>query len=360
MKRLKTKLLVLGGASTLVLLAVVVLAVGKHLLLEAPKGDPNGAPQKFRVAPGESFHSVSDRLQKEGHILSATRFRILARLHGADRSIRPGTYLFYPARPPADLLDDLVQGRLLMHRVTIPEGWRLEQIAAETERVLGIPASVFLAKAADPNRLLSAGSRAGTVEGYLFPETYFFEDGVGADTVIDEMMARFEANWSRISLGVDSLPLGLDRHGIVTLASIVEAETGVPSERSRIAAVYLNRLAEDWKLQADPTVRYALGKHDRAVVLYKDLEAKHPYNTYWIRGLPPGPIGSPGAAAIEAAIHPLRPCDDFFFVASGDGGHVFSKTMRDHNLAKGAAKKKARAEAARSGGARLDGARRSG
>ena len=359
MKRLKGKIFLLGAASTFVLLAVVALAVGKYLLLEAPKADPNGPPQKFRVAQGESFYSVSDRLQKEGHILSAGRFRILARLHNADRSIRPGTYLFYPGRPPLDLLDDLVQGRLLMHRLTIPEGWRLQQIAAETERVLGIPASDFLAKAASPNRVLSAGSRAATVEGYLFPETYFFEDGVGSDTVLDEMMARFETNWTKLTAGVDSLPLGLDRHAIVTLASIVEAETGVAEERPRIAAVYLNRLVEGWKLQADPTVRYALGKYDSDVVLYKDLEAELPYNTYWVQGLPPGPIGSPGAAAMEAAIHPLSPCEDFFFVASGGGGHVFSKTMRDHNLAKGAAKK-ARAQALRGDEPRTGAARRSG
>ena len=250
-----------------------------------------------------------------------------------------------------------------MHRLTVPEGWRLEQIAAEVEHVLGISAADFLIKAASPNRLLSAGSRAATVEGYLFPETYFFEDGVGSDTVLDEMMARFEANWARISAGVDSMPLGLDRHAIVTLASIVEAETGIASERPRIAAVYLNRLAEGWKLQADPTVRYALGKYEQNV-LYKDLAAKLPYNTYWIPALPPGPIGSPGAAALEATIHPQTPCDDFFFVASGNGGHVFTKTMRDHNLAKGAAKK-VRADAARNEeagrtGPRTGGTRRSG
>ena len=349
MKRLKSKLFLLGGVGSLLLVGLVMIAIGNHLLLEAPKGDPNGPPSKFRVAVGESFHSVSDRLQKEGHIISGTRFRILARMHGADRSIRPGTYLFYPGRAPLDLLDDLVQGRLLMHRITVPEGWRLEQIAAETERVLGIAATDFIAKAASPNRLLSVGSRATTIEGYLFPETYFFEDGVGSDTVLDEMIARFEANWARVSAGVDSMPLGLDRHAIVTLASIVEAETGVPSERPRIAAVYLNRLADGWKLQADPTVRYALGKYDRDVVLYKDLAAELPYNTYWIQGLPPGPIASPGAAALEATIRPLSPCEDFFFVASGDGGHVFSKTMREHNLAKGAAKK-ARAQAARRSG----------
>ncbi|HET9888584.1 MAG TPA: endolytic transglycosylase MltG, partial [bacterium] len=278
--------------------------------------------------------------------------------HGADRSIRPGTYLFYPGRSPLDLLDDLVQGRLLMHRLTVPEGWRLEQIAKETERVLGIAATDFLTHAASPNRVLSAGSRAATVEGYLFPETYFFEDGVGSDTVLDEMMARFETNWAKLTAGVDSLPLGLDRHAIVTLASIVEAETGVPEERPRIAAVYFNRLAEGWKLQADPTVRYALGKYEQNV-LYKDLAAELPYNTYWATGLPPGPIGSPGAAALEATIHPLYPCEDFFFVASGNGGHVFSKTMRDHNLAKGAFKK-VRAQTQRAGEAPPGGPRRSG
>jgi len=349
-RRSPKKPLLFGAlALVLVLAAVAAITVGQRLLLEAPKvADPQAPPRKFRVAAGESFRSVSERLAKEGHVVSASRFRLLARLRGADRSIRPGTYLFYPGRPPVDLLEDLVLGRLLMHRLTIPEGWRLEQIAREIERVLDIPAREVMAKAASPERLLAVGSRAKTLEGYLFPETYFFEDGASSDAVLDEMLARFEVNWSKASAGVDSVPLGLDRHEIVTLASIVEAETGVPSERSRIAAVYLNRLADDWKLQADPTVRYALGKYDDHV-LYRDLTVESPYNTYRVKGLPPGPIASPGYASLSATLRPLSPCEDFFFVASGGGGHVFSKTMRDHDRAKGAAKKVRAASARRTG-----------
>ena len=151
------------------------------------------------------------------------------------------------------------------------------------------------------------------------------------------MLARFEADSVKVSARVDSIPLGLDRHEIVTLASIVEAETGIPSERPRIAAVYLNRLADEWKLQADPTVRYALGKYERDRVFYKDLTVESPYNTYWVKGLPPGPIASPGYASLEATLSPLVPCEDFFFVAAGNRGHVYSKTLREHRSgAKGA------------------------
>jgi UPF0755 protein len=132
---------------------------------------------------------------------------------------------------------------------------------------------------------------------------------------------------------------------VVTLASIIEAETGLPEERSRIAAVYLNRLAIGMKLQADPTVRYGIGKYD-GIVLYKDLESDSPYNTYRHAGLPPGPIAAPGRAALAAALAPLRGCRDLYFVASADGGHVFSSTHAEHERAKAAAKR-VRAERAR-------------
>lgn len=328
-----------------VILAVAVGLVfasvigGQRLLLEAPRIPPNAAADSVvvRVPSGESFHSLARRLERERLVRSALCFRILARLEGADRSIRVGTYVFARGTGPARILKDLVEGNVLRHRLTIPEGWRLDEIAGEVERVLSIPKEELRAAASDTARVRAVGARSENLEGYLFPETYFFADGSGASEVVDALIARFETNWQRATADVDSIPLGLDRHQVVTLASIVEAETGLPDERSRIAAVYLNRLAHGWKLQADPTVRFALGKYD-GDVLYRDLEIESAYNTYRTAGLPPGPIGSPGFASLHAATHPLASCEDFYFVASGAGGHVFSKTLRDHDRAKQAAK----------------------
>lgn len=321
--------LLLGGA-----------ALGRRLLLEAPAPPDGGVAEivKVHVARGESFAAVARRLEHEGLIVSARRLRILARIQGADRAVRVGTYAFARGTGPQSILRDFVEGRIVTLKFTIPEGWRLEEIAGEAERALAIPRAEFLAEAADSARIRESGTHAATLEGYLFPETYLFPEGTGAAEVVDAMRARFEANWSKSTADVDSFPLALDRASIVTLASIVEAETGVSGERSRIAAVYLNRLANGWKLQADPTVRYALGKYD-GDVLYKDLEIDSPYNSYRSAGLPPGPIGAPGLASIEATLHPLSPCDEFYFVASGEGGHVFTKTLVEHERAKRAAKR---------------------
>ncbi len=332
-----------------VLFGLVALGAfaGSRWLVERVPGVPNAAstPLEFRVGQGESFRSVAEHLEHEGLVVSAFRFRALARLRGVDRVIRKGTYAFVRGADPRTILDDLVAGNVVSRRVTIPEGWRLPQIGEEVERALGVRSAEFLREASVPARLARAGARATSLEGYLFPETYSFEDGTPAAEIVDAMLARFDEVWAAESADVDSIPLGLDRHEIVTLASIVEAETGLPSERAQIAAVYLNRLTLGWKLQADPTVRYAIGKYD-GDVLYKDLESESPYNTYRWPGLPPGPIGAPGRAALAATLRPLVSCTDLFFVASADGGHVFTRTLGEHDRAKAHAKR-TRAERAR-------------
>lgn len=347
------------------ILAFVAVAVGRKFLEAAPPAgtkatgvgaelggeagpDSTTASVRFQVESGESLQRVAYRLEAEGLIVSALRFRMLSRLLGEDRGIQVGTYAFLRGTPPRRILEDLKEGRVVLVKLTIPEGWRIGEIAGEAERVLGISRVDFLKAASAPERLQRLQVPSDTLEGYLFPETYLFPEGVAADEVVDEMLTRFESNWKRVATGVDSVPLNLDRHQVVVLASIVEAETGVPEERSRIAAVYLNRLRIGWKLQADPTVRYALGKYE-GDVLYKDLEVASPYNTYWTMGLPPGPIGAPGLASLQATLSPLTGCDDLYFVASGSGGHVFTKSLGDHERAKQAAKRK-RAEGDRIGG----------
>jgi UPF0755 protein len=315
-------------------LAGLGLLLGWRALHEAPPAGPDSAPVVFRVEAGEGFAAIAHRLEEKGLAVSARRLRILARLTRSDRAIRAGTYLIPVGTAPDVLLDDLVAGRVRLHRLTVPEGWRLAQIARETESALEIPAEEVLAAAADSTRRAGVGCPTGTLEGYLFPDTYYFPDGIGAGDVVDAMLHRFEEVWASLPAG---LPEGMDRHDAVTLASIVEAETGLDEEKPRVAAVYLNRLRIGWKLQADPTVRYGLGYFtDR--LYYKHLDIDTPYNTYEHHGLPPGPIGAPGRAALLAVLEPMTPCDDLFFVASGTGGHVFSRTREEHSLAKLAAR----------------------
>ena len=289
------------------------------------------------IAAGESFPSVAAQLEREGLVVSAWRLHLLARLAGLDRRIRAGTFRLERGMPPYRLLDDLVNGRVLLHRVTIREGWRLDQIAAAVQDSLAIPAPAFLAAARDSARRARVGAPGQDLEGYLFPDTYLFPDGSQPAAVVDAMLDHFEEVWHDLK---GKRASKLERNEVVTLASIVEAETPLPEEKPRVAAVYLNRLEQGWKLQADPTVRYGLGywvEH----LYYKQLEVDTPYNTYLHPGLPPGPIGAPGRDALQAVLAPQRPCDDLFFVASGQGGHVFSRTKDEHDRSRRAARRAA-------------------
>jgi UPF0755 protein len=327
-----------GGAAAAGVVVGLAIVLVLRWLLAAPAPGAGGSVE-FRVESGESFASVAARLADEGLVRSAGSFRALARLTGRDREVRAGTYRVGRGASPWIVLRKLVEGREVLRRITVREGGRLDEIAAEVESVLGIPADRLLAEASSAERREALGCPAPTLEGYLFPETYLFPDGATAADVVDGMTGRFLEVW-------ESLPppdrTGLGRHEVVTLASIVEAETPLVEEMPRVAAVYLNRLDRGWLLQADPTVRYGLGMFDGRL-LYGHLEIDTPYNTYRNPGLPPGPIGAPGRAALEAVRSPLEPCEDLFFVASGEGGHVFSRTKAEHDRAVREARRRTKA-----------------
>ena len=307
----RLRLVVLLSVAAIVTLAAAAARRGWDVLTEAPPGGAALPAAAFHVEPGEGLSTVAARLEEQGLVVSAKRFQILARILGVDRDVQAGTYRLAYGADPRRLLDDLVEGRVRALRLTVPEGARMTQIADEVEATLAIPRDEFLAAAADSARLARFGG-VDSLEGYLYPDTYFFADGVDADTVVDAMLARFEA---------------------VTLASIVVAETYLEEEKPRVAAVYLNRLREGWRLQADPTVRYGLDRF-RGKLYFKHLDIDTPYNTYRRYGLPPGPIASPGRESLQAVLSPLPSCDDFFFVASGDGGHIFSRTKAEHDAAR--------------------------
>jgi UPF0755 protein len=279
---------------------------------------------------------AADSLAKAGVVKFPSVFRAYAALRHHDRTIKAGTYALRKGAGWNYVLDALRNGKGLVHVVTIPEGFSLSQIGAVVTNKLAQPADSFQAAVRDTALLHRLDIPTPTLEGYLFPDTYTFQDGTTARTAVDAMVRRFEQIWKpEWTARLDTLHLS--RNDVMALASIVEKEARLPEERPVIAAVYLNRLRTGMLLQADPTVQYALGKHV-ARVLYKDLEVESPYNTYKNKGLPPGPIASPGRASIEAALYPAN-VPYVYFVAFPDGHHEFRGDLKGHEQAKAEARR---------------------
>jgi UPF0755 protein len=297
-----------AGLSLLVLLILGLLYFGEK--------SPSGMERPFTVPKGSSVHDVARRLEAEGFVTSARTFLLWTRLQGGKSAIRPGIYSLSPKEGIRSILMKLQKGPPLM-RVTFPEGWTAKQMNGLLE-ARGITA---------PGEFLSLVDREKR-EGYLFPDTYFFQQGLPARTVVDRLVARFNEMAPR-DLAERARALRMTPKDLVTLASLVEKEARVAEERPLIAGVYLNRLRKRMRLEADPTVQYALGAWKERLN-YKDLDVKSPYNTYRHAGLPPGPICNPGAGSLQAAAHPAS-TDALFFVADlQTGRHRFSRTYQEH------------------------------
>ena len=308
------------------------------------RGHPDaGAPPARVVIPrGASMLAATDSLVAQEVIGSRRLFRWYAALRGQERAIKPGTYQLALHSSYATVLDALVTGRGLMRTVVIPEGFDLRDITPLLAKTLDVPEDSVRAAVTDSSWRRRLDIPAGSLEGYLFPATYTFADGTTAREAIEVMVERFEATW-RPAWDVRLQAMAISRHDAMTMASIVEKEARKPEERPLIAAVYWNRVKKGMRLQADPTVQYALPQHVGRV-LYKDLEIESAYNTYRNAGLPPGPIASPGEAAIEAALTPAS-VPYLFFVARPDGGHEFRTTFAEHTRAIAAIKAASRAAA---------------
>ncbi len=282
------------------------------------------------VPSGATVRDAADSLASAGVVRSARLFRVYAWLRGGDRRIRAGTYDIRRGDSWRTVLAMLREGRGLVHTVTVPEGFSLRQIEPLLAENLDVPIDSVTVAVHDTVLLDKLGLRTPTLEGYLFPDTYSFPEGTTARQAVQEMVRRFEHEWKPAwTARLDTI--GMSRNAVMTLASIVEKEAKLPEERPVIAAVYLNRLKAGMLLQADPTVQYALPHHVQRL-LYKDLRVKSPYNTYLHPGLPPGPIGSPGAASIRAALYPAN-VPFKYFVAAPDGHHEFRVTYREHEAA---------------------------
>lgn len=305
--------------------------LGASLLLP-PQLSRRGGPVEFQVDPGMSALDVSEHLERLGLVRSRYAFLAVAWSHGTLGRLRAGLYRAWPHESLWTLVGRLESGEMSDVAVTIPEGWNAREIAARVGPALGFTTAAFLAAVRDTTLADSLNVPLPFLEGYLFPDTYRFLPGTTPQQVVHRMVGRFEEIWGR-RYGATADSLGLDRHEALTLASLIEAEARVSEERPRIAAVFRNRLREGMKLQSDPTVAYALGTRPDRIYI-KDLAIESPYNTYLVYGLPPGPICSPGEGALKAALKPLSGCLDLYFVATGDGRHIFSRTNDDHNAAR--------------------------
>ncbi len=282
----------------------------------------------------DSLPAVVNALETAGILASATSFRVVAQATGWDAQIKPGHYAFESGTSTYQLLDILRRGLQTPVRLTIPPGSRPEIVATVAARRLQLSRGAFLAALRDTALAQSLGVEPGHLFGYLMPETYEFYWHTTPDRVIRRVKQTFDRFYAR-ELASPADSLDLSKAETLTLASIVEWEALLDDEKSTIAGVYLNRLDRGWKLEADPTIQYvlidSLGDRVRRV-LYKHLDIEHPYNTYQVRGLPPGPITNPAPSTLRAVVRPEQH-DYMYFAADGTGGHTFSRTLREHNRA---------------------------
>ncbi|MDQ2666748.1 MAG: endolytic transglycosylase MltG [Gemmatimonadota bacterium] len=292
--------------------------------------DVNPANVKVVIPRGANLRVAAESLAKAHVIRNATAFRLYGMLQRRDRSLRAGTYVISPRLSWGEVLDVLQGGKSVEQRITIPEGWSLEQIVPQLAHVLGAPLDSVRAAVRDTALLHSLDIPTETLEGYLFPDTYVFPDGTTPRAAVKLMVDRFRQVWQP-EWDQQLQARAMSRNDIMALAAIVEKEAKLPEERPVIAAVYLNRVKAGMRLQADPTVQYAIGHHVSRV-LYKDLEIDSPYNTYRNKGLPPGPIASPGRPSIVAALNPAN-VPYLYFVAHPDGHHEFTRDFAAHAMA---------------------------
>jgi UPF0755 protein len=314
---------------TVVLLVVVVLAVlgAGWWLLRPPGGGPPSVT--VEVPPGASVRAIGSALEQAGLVRSPTVFVLVARAMGAERQLRAGRYELASGLRPWELVRTLREGVIELHQVTIPEGLTIWETASLLQREAAVDSAAFTRLATDSLLTASLGVPSINLEGYLCPDTYDVPLEQSPAELVPMLVARTQRIVEEGLAARPATPLGAAE--VVTLASIVEAEARVAAEQPRIAAVYLNRLKSGWRLEADPTVLYALGERRR--LFYKDLEIDSPWNTYRVYGLPPTPICSPGRGAIEAVLAPEPDCDAFYFVAQDDGTHRFSRTLAEHERA---------------------------
>ena len=291
---------------------------------EVPEG------HEITIEPGMGLNTVSKRLEGEGVIRSARYFRWMARLEGRGSGIKAGTYRITAGTTPPVLLRQMMEGRVAQFSLTLVEGWNIHQVIEAVQHSADLKQT--LRGLTDAQVMARLGRPGEHPEGRFFPETYNFPRGLTDLAFLQRarrlMEERLAYEWEHRE---PNLPYQSAYQALI-MASIVEKETGLASERRQIAGVFIRRLKKGMRLQTDPTVIYGLGIGFDGNLRRRDLLAENPYNTYRNKGLPPTPIAMPGGDAIHAALHPA-PGNTLYFVAKGDGSHHFSATLEEHNRA---------------------------
>lgn len=315
-----------------VLVLVAMAGISAALWVQGSATAPGTADETLTVyiPRGAPFGQVVNLLDQNGLVRSRLFFRALGYFYNAPRQIKAGEYEFTRAMTPGEILKKLVDGDVKKHPVVVPEGFTVRKIAARLASERLAEEKEFLRLAGDGALLASLNIPAASAEGFLFPDTYAFDRGMDAAAILQKMAGQFRAKVSA-ELIAKASDQGFTLLQWVTLASIIEKETGLKSEMPLVAAVFRNRLKRKMPLQSDPTVIYGI-EHFDGNLTRRHLERQNPYNTYLNRGLPPGPICSPGLDALQAALNPA-PVMYLYFVSRNDGSHHFSETLPEHSRA---------------------------
>ncbi|MGE0525575.1 MAG: endolytic transglycosylase MltG [Bdellovibrionales bacterium] len=325
---------------TRVLAAVVAIGLGflGFEVFRFLSAGPGKAEEQaiFEVPAGVPFQKIAKQLQESGLILDAYKFRILAKITGQDGRVKRGEYALNRAMTPQEILGVLVSGKSIQYPITFPEGFNTYEMAALIESKGLYKAQDFLDAVRDKELIRALlGIEVSSLEGYLFPETYNVTKFTPLRELIAAMVQNFKTTYEHLQNQLGEPASALPRHELVTLASIVEKETGAPEERSLIASVFYNRLNKNMRLQSDPTIIYGIwvetGKYKENITK-EDILSPTRYNTYVVPRLPFGPISNPGRESLAAVIKPAT-SDFLYFVSRNDGTHIFTRTYEDHTRA---------------------------
>lgn len=321
--------ILLGTLAGLVSLAFVVGGLF-YFQTSRPASD-DSATYRVDIQPGTTLRQFSVQLAKKNLIRSPSAFRILAYIKQKESHIQVGEFDLSPSMLPGEILQKITSGKTILHPLTVPEGYRITEIAALLgQQGLGNP-ETFTKHTQDRSLIDSLGIPTDSLEGYLFPETYHFSKYTPERKILQTMVETFKERAIKPEYIQRAQALKFSFHEIITLASLIEKETGVDEERKQISSVFHNRLRKNMRLQTDPTVIYAIRNFD-GNIRKKDLSIDSPYNTYRHGGLPPGPIANPGLKSILAALYPKQ-SEHLYFVSKKDGSHQFSSNLVEHNRA---------------------------
>ena len=283
------------------------------------------------IPPGATLKKISKDLKGLSLIRNASAFRLLANIRQKQTHIQVGEYELNQSMLPMDILKAITSGKTVLHPITIPEGYRISEIAELLTKTISINKEIFIKESRNKDLLDKLNIPSRSLEGYLFPETYHFSKHTTEKKIIQTMLNTFQQRMKTKNIQNQIQSSDLSLHEIITLASLIEKETGMNGERKHISSVFHNRLKRKMRLQTDPTIIYAIKNFD-GNIRKKDLAIDSPYNTYRYKGLPPGPIASPGIKSIVAALNPIR-TNHLYFVSKKDGSHQFSSSLKEHNRA---------------------------